>query len=66
MKGLILNAMGKKEEGLECVKLGLRNHMKSHICWHVLGLVHRSNKEYEQSARAYRNALKFDKVESTA
>ena len=37
MKGLILNCMGRKEEAMDLVKLGLRHNLKSHVCWHVYG-----------------------------
>lgn len=39
MKGLILNCMGKVEEAKDHVKRGLRNDVKSHVCWHVFGLL---------------------------
>ena len=32
MKGLILNCMGRKDEAYDCVKKGLRNDLKSHVC----------------------------------
>ena len=60
MKGLVLNAMNKKEEALELVRLGLRLNLKSHICWHVFGLVHRSDQNYTEAIKCYQNALKFD------
>ena len=34
--------------------------MKSHICWHVYGLLYRSVKNYEEAIKAYRFALKLD------
>ncbi|KAF9195710.1 N-alpha-acetyltransferase 16, NatA auxiliary subunit, partial [Haplosporangium sp. Z 27] len=61
MKGLFYNHMDKKEEAYEFVKKGLRFNLKSHICWHVLGLVYRSDKNYEEASKCYINALKFDK-----
>jgi peptide alpha-N-acetyltransferase len=61
MKGLLLNAMGKREEGQADVKRGLRADLQSHVCWHVYGLIQRSDKKYDEAIKAYRNALKFDK-----
>jgi len=61
MKGLILNCLEKKEEAYDFVKRGLKNDLKSHICWHVYGLLHRSDKNYEEAIKCYRNALKIDK-----
>lgn len=60
MKGLILNCMGKKEEAYEYVKKGLRNDLTSHVCWHVYGLLQRSEHKYDEAIKCYRNALKYD------
>ncbi|XP_046520713.1 N-alpha-acetyltransferase 16, NatA auxiliary subunit isoform X3 [Equus quagga] len=61
MKGLTLNCLGKKEEAYEFVRKGLRNDVKSHVCWHVYGLLQRSHKKYDEAIKCYRNALKLDK-----
>lgn len=61
MKGLILNCIGKKEEAYECVRKGLRNDLVSHVCWHVYGLLQRSEHKYDEAIKCYRNALKYDK-----
>ena len=60
MKGLILNCLHRKEEAYELVKLGLRNNVRSHICWHVYGLLYRSDNNYKESIKCYLNALKID------
>uniref|UniRef100_A0A3Q2NWZ3 N-alpha-acetyltransferase 15, NatA auxiliary subunit a n=1 Tax=Fundulus heteroclitus TaxID=8078 RepID=A0A3Q2NWZ3_FUNHE len=61
MKGLTLNCLGKKDEAYELVRRGLRNDLKSHVCWHVYGLLQRSDKKYDEAIKCYRNALKWDK-----
>lgn len=61
MKGLILNCLGRKEEAYDMVQRGLRNDLKSHVCWHVFGLLQRSDKKYGDAIKCYRNALKWDK-----
>lgn len=61
MKGLILNCLNRKEEAYELVKLGLRNDMRSHVCWHVFGLLYRSDRNYLEASKCYLNALKIDK-----
>ncbi|KAG1104055.1 hypothetical protein G6F42_017140 [Rhizopus arrhizus] len=61
MKGLFLNNLQKKEEGYEYVKKGLLKDLTSHICWHVYGLLYRADKNYEEAAKCYANALKFNK-----
>jgi peptide alpha-N-acetyltransferase len=62
MKGLILTHMGKREEGLELVKRGVRLDLTSHICWHVFGLIQKAEKNYEEALKSYTQALRFDKV----
>lgn len=61
MKGLILNFMGKHEEALESARRGLQCDIRSHICWHVFGVVQRSDKKYDEAMKAYKMALKIDK-----
>jgi len=61
MKGLTLNCLGKKEEAYDYVRRGLRNDLTSHVCWHVYGLLQRSDRKYDEAIKCYRNALKWDK-----
>uniref|UniRef100_A0A2P2MTN8 Uncharacterized protein n=1 Tax=Rhizophora mucronata TaxID=61149 RepID=A0A2P2MTN8_RHIMU len=60
MKGLTLNCMDRKTEAYELVRLGLKNDLKSHVCWHVYGLLYRSDREYREAIKCYRNALRID------
>lgn len=60
MKALILNSQGNTEEAFALAKIALKNDMKSHICWHVYGLLHRSAKNFGESIKAYRCALKLE------
>lgn len=53
--------MGKHEEAMEVVKKGLTSDLKSHICWHVYGLVQRSDKKYDEAMKAYKMALRIDR-----
>lgn len=53
---------GKREEGKELVKAGVRLDLTSHICWHVFGLIQKGEKNYEEALKSYTQALKFDKV----
>ena len=39
MKGLTLNNLGRKEEAYDYVRRGLRADLRSHVCWHVYGLL---------------------------
>lgn len=61
MKGLTLNCLGRKDEAYDHVKRGLRNDLKSHVCWHVYGILQRTDKKYDEAIKCYRNALKWDK-----
>ncbi|KAI8463620.1 MAG: N-terminal acetyltransferase A, auxiliary subunit [Monoraphidium minutum] len=61
MKGLTLNYMDRKEEAHELVKRGLRCDLKSHVCWHVYGLLYRSDSNYPEAIKCYLNALRIDK-----
>jgi tetratricopeptide (TPR) repeat protein len=63
MKSLILNQLGptRKAEARDLSKKGLRYDLTSHICWHVLGMVYRSDRNYEEALKCYQNAIKFDK-----
>lgn len=62
MKGLVVTHMGKREEGLDLVKKGVRLDLTSHICWHVYGLIQKADKKYEEALKSYTQALKYDKV----
>ncbi|KOB67335.1 N-alpha-acetyltransferase 16, NatA auxiliary subunit [Operophtera brumata] len=59
--GLTLNCLGRKDEAYEYVRRGLRNDLKSPVCWHVYGLLQRSDKKYDEAIKCYRNALKWEK-----
>ena len=61
MKGLLLNSLEQKEEAYETTKKGLKFNMKSHITWHVYGLIYRSDRNYKEAIKCYLNALKIDK-----
>ena len=61
MKGLILNCMERKAEAYELVRKGVKLDIKSHVCWHVYGLLYRSDREYTQAIKCYRGALRHDK-----
>lgn len=60
MKALILNAQGHGEEAFELAKAALKNDMKSHVCWHVYGLLWRSVRNYEEATKAYKFALRIE------
>jgi tetratricopeptide (TPR) repeat protein len=59
MKALLLNSIGDREEAFTLAKLALKNDMKSHVCWHVYGLLWRSVKNFEEAIKAYKFALRL-------
>ena len=61
MRGLTLNCMDRKKEAYEHVRLGLKKNMMSHVCWHVYGLLYRSDRDYKEAIKCYKQALKRDK-----
>ena len=61
MKGLTLNCVERKKEAYEHVRLGLKKNMMSHVCWHVYGLLYRSDRDYKEAIKCYKQALKRDK-----
>ena len=60
MKALIINSQGNSEEAFALAKVALKNDMKSHICWHVYGLLYRSIKNFEEAIKAYKFALRLE------
>ena len=60
MKALIINSQGHTDEAFALAKVALTSDMKSHVCWHVYGLLWRSVKNFEESIKAYKFALKLD------
>lgn len=60
MKALILNSQNHTDEAFALAKEALKNDMKSHVCWHVYGLLYRGVKNYEESIKAYKFALKIE------
>ena len=59
-KALILNSMKRKAEAYELIKKALFKNMSNFTCWHVYGILNRSNKKFEDARKAYLNALKQD------
>jgi peptide alpha-N-acetyltransferase len=47
MKGLVLSYMNRKEDALAFAKKGLMLNLKSGMCWHTLGLIHKGERNWE-------------------
>jgi tetratricopeptide (TPR) repeat protein len=62
MKGLITNSLGRTDEAFAYAKDALKQNMKSHVCWHVYGLILRSPsvRNYDEAIKAYKMALRLE------
>ena len=60
LKALFLNGLKRNDGVFDLVKLGLRYAMKSHVPWHILGILHRQEGEYDQAIKCYLNAFQND------
>jgi N-alpha-acetyltransferase 15/16, NatA auxiliary subunit len=60
MKALIIGTQGQTEPAFALAKIALGNNMKSHVCWHVYGLLYRAEKNFEESIKAYKFALRLE------
>ena len=60
MKALIIGSQGHTSEAFALAKIALNNNMKSHVCWHVYGLLYRSVKNFDESIKAYKFALRLE------
>ncbi|KAI0037136.1 NMDA receptor-regulated protein 1-domain-containing protein [Vararia minispora EC-137] len=61
MKGLVLTHLGRRDEGKDLVKRGIRLDLTSHIVWHVFGLIQKADKDYDGALKSYHQALRFEK-----
>lgn len=60
MKALIMNAQGKTDEAFVLGKEAVSVDMKSHVCWHVYGMLYRTRKNFDEAIRAYKFALRLE------
>jgi len=49
-----------KREAFELVKAGVSYNVKSHVSWHVYGLMHRADHNYPEACKCYAQALKIE------
>lgn len=66
MKGLLLfSNFHKNEEGMALAKKGLMLDLTSFICWHVLGIMHRGDKNFVEALKCYQQGLRIEPVSAT-
>ena len=60
MKGLVLSGLDRREEAHALAKQALRSRLDCTVAWHVYGLLHRADRNYEEAIKCYKNALRLD------
>lgn len=55
-----MHSQGHTQEAFDLAKIALKNNMKSHVCWHVYGLLWRGEKNFEEAIKAYKFALRLE------
>jgi N-alpha-acetyltransferase 15/16, NatA auxiliary subunit len=57
----VSNYPERKAEAHELAKAAIKADIKSYLCWHIYGLLHRNDRNYEQAAKCYLNSLRMDR-----
>ncbi|WWC63187.1 uncharacterized protein I303_105787 [Kwoniella dejecticola CBS 10117] len=57
---LTVSAVPKKEEAEAMARLAIKKDITSHITWHVLGILAKSRKDWDEASRAFAMARKQD------
>jgi tetratricopeptide (TPR) repeat protein len=57
-KALILNGLKRGNEAFDLIKKVLFKNLGNFTCWHVYGMLNRSNKRFDDARKAFLNALK--------
>ncbi|PLW51118.1 hypothetical protein PCASD_02438 [Puccinia coronata f. sp. avenae] len=60
MAGLLHHSMNNKAQGYTLVKAGMKADLKSHIVWHVYGIITRADRNYTEAVKSYSQALRLD------
>ncbi|KAH9444572.1 hypothetical protein MJO29_012690 [Puccinia striiformis f. sp. tritici] len=60
MAGLLHHSMNNKAQGYSLVKAGMKADLKSHIVWHVYGIITRADRNYTEAVKSYTQALRLD------
>ena len=50
----------RKQEAFELCKAGLKADIKSYLCWHVYATLYKNDRNYEQAAKCFAQALRID------
>lgn len=59
---LTASGVPKQAEAEEMARLAIKKDMGSHITWHVLGILAKNRKDWDEASRAFAMARKQDPV----
>ncbi|KNC49117.1 TPR Domain containing protein [Thecamonas trahens ATCC 50062] len=59
LKGIVVDAMGKKDDGEALIVAGVESNPTSFACWNYYGLFCKSHSMYTTAIKAFKNALKY-------
>jgi N-alpha-acetyltransferase 15/16, NatA auxiliary subunit len=71
LRALTIHSLPKSQWSQHCAtdkdptkmsRRAIKLDSKSSLCWHVLGLIYRSEKKWEESEKCYNQAVKLDQV----
>jgi len=60
MKALFQVFLGQNEQGLSLIKESVKLNFKSKVIWHLYGIIQKHLKNWEEAAKCYKWAVKFD------
>lgn len=59
---MTVSALPKQAEAEDMARTAVKKDITSHITWHVLGILAKNRKDYEEASRAFGMARKQDPV----
>jgi tetratricopeptide (TPR) repeat protein len=57
MKALVLDNTGFHDEAVELSRVAVKNDVKSYVCWHIFGMIMRSDRKYGEAVKALKMSL---------
>ncbi|KAG0142562.1 hypothetical protein CROQUDRAFT_662352 [Cronartium quercuum f. sp. fusiforme G11] len=65
MAGLLHHSLQDKQKGYALVRAGIKADLKSHIVWHVYGIITRADQNYAEAVKSYGQALRLEPENSS-
>ena len=57
MKALILDVTGHHNDAVDLARVAVKKDVKSHVCWHIFGMIMRSDRKFGEAMKALKMAL---------